>query len=524
DDCDEVEDGKAVPGDYSSIQAAIDDASVGDLICVGAGTWTEKLDFGGKDLRVVSEGGSSSTTLDGSGGSGPVVTLTGGESTVAELSGFSIEVAELYSGGAVYIDGAGVTLRDIVVSNQVDRISDDPFGGVLHVASGALVLEDSAFDANELSVEPTGDDDGRLRGGVVYLDDATATFTNVEFTDNRSEVSAVGYAGVYGAAVYASSSELTMADVAFSGNAGVAISDGLQVLNGGALYVADESILHVENSSFDRNSLTGQRPADGSYLYGGAVYTETSEVVLTDVQVTNNSLNGAASLSSYAFGGGMTIYAGEVTADHLVVTDNSVTCEVWGYAGGLLLYPNTVADLTNLVVAGNQLDAGSGIAYGGGIHVQVADTVHITNADVVANALTGGSAWGGGLLTTTGSTLTLTNVNIIENSVSATGSAHGSAIFQNNSIGSGSLSISYGNVYGNTGGSSDFFNMTDPTGSDGNVSVDPEYVDTSGSDAALWDLSLASASACVDAGDPAILDADGTTSDIGSRGGPDAAW
>lgn len=36
-----------------------------------------------------------------------------------------------------------------------------------------------------------------------------------------------------------------------------------------------------------------------------------------------------------------------------------------------------------------------------------------------------------------------------------------------------------------------------------------------------WDLTLDAGSSLIDAGDPSILDADGTTSDIGAYGGPD---
>ena len=48
------------------------------------------------------------------------------------------------------------------------------------------------------------------------------------------------------------------------------------------------------------------------------------------------------------------------------------------------------------------------------------------------------------------------------------------------------------------------------------------FVDTSAPLAADWDLHLASGSAAIDAGDPTILDADGSRSDLGAFGGPQA--
>ena len=65
---------------------------------------------------------------------------------------------------------------------------------------------------------------------------------------------------------------------------------------------------------------------------------------------------------------------------------------------------------------------------------------------------------------------------------------------------------------------------TDPTGTDGNVSVDPGYTDVSSTDPMDWDLTLAAGSGLIDAGDPSILDTDGSTSDIGATSGPDADW
>jgi len=50
---------------------------------------------------------------------------------------------------------------------------------------------------------------------------------------------------------------------------------------------------------------------------------------------------------------------------------------------------------------------------------------------------------------------------------------------------------------------------------DGNLSVDPEFTDEA-------DFALDSGSPLIDAGDPAILDTDGTVSDMGAHGGPDA--
>jgi len=63
----------------------------------------------------------------------------------------------------------------------------------------------------------------------------------------------------------------------------------------------------------------------------------------------------------------------------------------------------------------------------------------------------------------------------------------------------------------------------DPTGTNGNLSVDPQYLDSTSPDYADWDLHLSDTSPLIDAGDPSILDPDGSPSDIGIYGGPGAA-
>ena len=62
-----------------------------------------------------------------------------------------------------------------------------------------------------------------------------------------------------------------------------------------------------------------------------------------------------------------------------------------------------------------------------------------------------------------------------------------------------------------------FSGMANPTGSNGNLSTDPAFMapDTG-------DFQLAEGSACIDAGNPAVMDVDGSRADIGMHAGPHA--
>jgi hypothetical protein len=78
---------------------------------------------------------------------------------------------------------------------------------------------------------------------------------------------------------------------------------------------------------------------------------------------------------------------------------------------------------------------------------------------------------------------------------------------------SGEVSVVYTDLFDNLGGFGG--GVSDPVGTNGNLSVDPMFVSPT-------DLHLQSGSPLVDAGDPALLDPDGTVSDIGVYGGPRA--
>jgi parallel beta-helix repeat protein len=75
------------------------------------------------------------------------------------------------------------------------------------------------------------------------------------------------------------------------------------------------------------------------------------------------------------------------------------------------------------------------------------------------------------------------------------------------------IRMSYNDVWGNSAG--EYRDIDDLTGTGGNISLDPAFVDS-------LDFHLAPDSPCRDAGDPAVLDLDSTPSDMGMFGGPSA--
>ena len=86
------------------------------------------------------------------------------------------------------------------------------------------------------------------------------------------------------------------------------------------------------------------------------------------------------------------------------------------------------------------------------------------------------------------------------------------------SAGSVDPTFEYSNVYGSAFG--DYTGMTDPTGTNGNLSVSPQFVMMTSQ--LVSDLHLGASSPSVNAGPLSENDPDGTRADMGAYGGPDA--
>jgi hypothetical protein len=82
-----------VPGDYSTIQAAIDASSSGDTIIVSNGTYGENIKFQGKNVTLKSANGAANCEIEGQTywqDPLPTVVFDNGELNSAVLDGFTI--------------------------------------------------------------------------------------------------------------------------------------------------------------------------------------------------------------------------------------------------------------------------------------------------------------------------------------------------------------------------------------------------------------------------------------------------
>src|SRR5262249_20828734 len=113
-------------GDFTTIQAAIAFASTGDEIIVDAGTYTENIDYLGKNLWIRSASGLGSVSIDG-GGAGSCASFQNHESPSAILEGFVLTNGAGTSylgetvGGAIFCLGGSPSIRECeIVDNHCD--------------------------------------------------------------------------------------------------------------------------------------------------------------------------------------------------------------------------------------------------------------------------------------------------------------------------------------------------------------------------------------------------------------------
>ncbi len=221
----------------------------------------------------------------------------------------------------------------------------------------------------------------------------------------------------------------------------------------------------------------------GSEIYGGGVY-----LIGASPTVVNNTIAANAVTGSYAAGGGLYAYCSSATIANNIILGNAARGSTYALGGGMCLLGSSPT-ITNNTIAGNSA------SNGGGMYVDFHSSPTITNNTIVGNSA---SSFGGLYLLS--SSLTIANSIVAFNSSGIFCSF--SPIFRCNC------------VYGNT--AYDYSGVTDPTGTNGNIKIDPKFVSASPGPDGKWgtaddvlaDLRLAAGSPCIDAGSNADVPAD----------------
>jgi hypothetical protein len=396
-----------------------------------------------------------------------------------QLLGVDISGHSAANGGGVYAtSGTTVFLSGSTVSGNEALVN----GGGLY-SMGALTMVASFIDDNLAGGE----------GGGLYHSDAAASISSSRMMGNQ--------AGGAGGGALLRSASLELSGSAFRQNS-AAQGAGLCVIGGGGSVLAT-----ISGSEFTDNI------SDGS---GGGLYADS----LQSLALTTSELSGN---SSGAWGGGL--YALGVDWAGLRELDLSSNSALQG--GGMYLASMT-GNAVELEITANSA-TGSG---GGGVLSAPSGSFTLRNSRVLENE----AFEGGGLLLSSdaGGSLSLLNLDVVANDGggvqldSATGSSVVNSILVGNSgvglsgdTAAHSGALAYNLVWSNDsdwGGK-----LGDRVGQDGNISDPPQYAAWSNDgNPANEVLLLSSASPARDAGDPTLLDLDGSRSDMGSYGGPSA--
>ncbi len=566
--------------DYETIQAAVDGEASGATILVCPGTYEENVVVDGKELTIRATGGAGETTVE-AGSAGAVWTVSGVGGAGVVIDGFTLTGGEGGTGGGVACSGATIDVRScVIVDNEAadggglgasgcqlmaaDNVVEDNeatgFGGGVYLGECDGTFAGNLIQGNEgeqgggiavrwgtVAIEGNVIDDNLAGswakyagGGGLYLEGEAPASDNTishneaykhgggvylalgggEFRDNH--VSA-NLANEDGGGVYVYIGTNDILDNTIRDNEAYDDAGGLRVMSGSCLIQGNEVIGNVAAddgggvklshaaSVFDDNWVEANQTGDegggleldndvspvtastfvdnragrGGGIHSGENFADVWIATSTFTGNVASDRGGAIQLEEDPFeatlfqlwiednqaihGGGVCVTGSVVAASNLVLKDNRALAQATLGGGGMYL-EDAEGWLANLTLVGNQSDAT------GGLGVQDAGDLTVANT-IVADS-------GGVGVMTDGSEFAAWAYNDVV----------GSAVV-------------------------DYSMIDDPTGTDGNLSVDPAFVDVD-----AGDLRLDAGSPCIDAGSPALSDPDGSRSDMGAYGGEHGDW
>ena len=159
-----------VPGDYSSIQAAIDASVDGDEIIVSPANYYENINFGGKNIVLRSTDPNdpdavANTIIDGS-RTGAVVTFAGTETLDCVLSGFTVRRGYRFYGGGICGNGTLATIRNNLIRSNISTGS----GGGLYQCDGTIENNIILNNRAERSGGGLAECNGTIRNNLISSD------------------------------------------------------------------------------------------------------------------------------------------------------------------------------------------------------------------------------------------------------------------------------------------------------------------------------------------------------------------
>ena len=273
---------------------------------------------------------------------------------------------------------------------------------------------------------------------------------------------------------------------------------------------------------FEVSTIDGFMIRNGNASDGGGINCSYSSLAIVNNLIIGNKASGARN------GGG--IYCTNCSPK---IHNNTITANTAGHGGGVFCESASPTIIGNRIAANTTTNS---VSRGGGIYCYYSGSSTL----IANNAIVGNSARSGGGIACLGCAPMITNNTVCCNNASVDGGAincrntpyptitntivafNSSGIFQSGTT-TETLKLGYNCVYGNS--AYNYSGMTDPAGTGGNLSADPKFVGSIGTDsAALWGtdrddysiLQLRTGSPCIDAGDNTAVPT-GILTDVAGR-------
>lgn len=374
-----------VPGDYPTIQEAINNAIHGDTVLVDSGTYEEVLNFSGKDIMVKSANGPEVTIIDAEHfSSSSVVTFQSNESSQAVLEGFTLingtGTLHEYEPGSWALCGGGIFIVNAsptIIGNIICNNHSEYHGAGLFIQDAVNpVIKQNRIRNN------SADGNG---GGIFGVGVSSLVIEENEILQNTSE----SYGGIM-----CIECNLVLSENMISENESKSCS-GVFVVNCQSIEIVNNEIL--KNSS--------------EFAVGGIKCTESTG------NISNNTISGNT-------GGGIHNYWSTLDIIENVISENTI-------GGGIDIHPNSQALIKGNIITGNHGDTDRA----GGINTW-GDTTEILHNIIYANT----ADYRGGGIRATNSGLIEGNY-IVDNVCSGEGggiwfqgSYNGQAAVKNNTI------------------------------------------------------------------------------------------
>ena len=299
-----------VPGDFPTIQEAIDAAMDGDEVEVHPGTYNETINFLGKAITVRSSDAPDVTTIDATGlGQVSVVTCNSGEGPNTVLDGFTVT-----GGGPGMLNlNSSPTVTNCTFSGNGAGV-----GGGMYNSNSSPMVTNCTFSGN-----------GAFVGGGMYNDGSSPTVTNCTFSGNTA--SAFFGGGGVGGGMYNLNSSPTVTNCTFSGN--LAVGDAGVGGGGGGMFNFTSNP-SVTNCTFSGNVAD----FDG----GGMSNIQSSSPTVTNCTFSGNT-------AGFDGGGMYNIQSSSPTVTNCTFTGNTAGFD----GGGLYNEEFSSPTVTNCILWGD---------------------------------------------------------------------------------------------------------------------------------------------------------------------------